>query len=97
MIFILSFSGSVGIKLTYSAGILIGIQNPSCVPFPHGVYSMHMSGPGNQENYHHKPHLHIFRVCSPWQVIHHLKITWHVSDWHEVGTNLGMTLGEGRA
>ena len=37
MIFILAFSGSIGIKLTYSAGILIGIQNLSCVPFLHGV------------------------------------------------------------
>ena len=39
MILILTFSGSVGIKLTYSAGILIGIQNSSCVPFLHGVAS----------------------------------------------------------
>ena len=37
MIFILAFSGSVGISLTYSAGILIGIQISSCFPFPHGV------------------------------------------------------------
>ena len=37
MILILTFSGSVGIKLTYSAGILIGIQNSSCVPFLNGV------------------------------------------------------------
>ena len=37
MISISTFSGSIGIKLTYSAGILFGIQNPSCVPFPHGV------------------------------------------------------------
>ena len=40
MIFILAFSGSVGIKLTYSAGISIGIQNSSCFPFPHGVCSV---------------------------------------------------------
>ena len=40
MILILTFSGSIGIRLTYSAGILIGIQNPSCVPFPHGVVAV---------------------------------------------------------
>ena len=36
-ILILAFSGRVGIKLTYSAGILIGNQNSTCVPFWCGV------------------------------------------------------------
>ena len=35
--FFSAFSGCLGIRLPYSAGILIGIQNSSCVPFQCGV------------------------------------------------------------
>lgn len=38
--FLLPFSGSLSIKLTYSAGIWIGIQNQSCVLFQSSVVSL---------------------------------------------------------
>lgn len=37
MILIFAFPGSFGIRLTYSAGILTGIKNRPCVPFPPSV------------------------------------------------------------
>ena len=39
-----AFSGSFGIYSTYSVGTLSGIQNLSCVPFPHAVGSEFMTG-----------------------------------------------------